>query len=742
MTTSLSPHAPVTSTWTADLDPVAALAARGDDLVALMAEASRVRDLGLERAGRPRTITWSRKVFVPLTTLCRDRCHYCTFVDTPGKLERKGLPPFLDADRAVAIARQGAELGCKEALLTLGDRPEDRWPVARTWLAEHGFASTLDYVGHVARRITAETGLLAHLNPGVMTADELARLRPTAPSMGMMLETTSRRLFTEPGQAHFGSPDKDPDVRMRTLRDAGDLRIPFTTGLLVGIGETLDERADTILALRDLMAEHDHVQEVIVQNFRAKDATAMQGEADAEHEAYLAAIATTRLVLGPDARVQAPPNLSDPAGLADLVAAGIDDWGGVSPLTADHVNPERPWPHVADLARTTEAAGYALRERLTVHPRYVADRDTWIDPGLHERVLAAAADDGLATDVAPATRRTLLPVLSAPTTDHLLERAAAEPGSLTASDLTRLLELDGDDLDRLQRVADELRRTVVGATTTLVVNRNLDSGQVHDPDVVAAVAADAWALGASELCVQGTASPDAPVDVYERIAAAVKAAAPDLHLHAFRPADVVDGARRTGRSLREQLLALSTAGVDTVPGTGVKILDDDHRARHFPDDVPVATWVESITTAHEVGLRSTSVLFYGHGESAAQRARHLLALRELQDGTGGFTELVPMAMPPATVRDHRAVHAVARVALHGRVPHVQAAWTRLGHDLALDVLRGGADDLGGVLLDGRVRPEAGVEHGRELPVDQARALARTLGRQLRIRSTTYGEGRA
>ena len=359
-----------------DLRDASMLLARGAELDELVREAGRLRDEGLARAGRPGVITWSRKVFVPVTTLCRDRCHYCVFVDTPGKLERKGIAPYLSEEHVLAIAHQGAALGCKEALLTLGDRPEERWDVARAWLDEHGFASTLDYVGHLARRITAETGLLAHLNPGVMTADELERLRPTAPSMGMMLETTSRRLFTEPGQAHFGSPDKDPALRLQVLEDAGRLRIPFTTGLLVGIGETVEERFDSILALRDVAERHGHVQEVIIQNFRAKPATAMQGADDADADAYIAAVATTRIVLGPDARIQAPPNLSDPAELARLVAAGIDDWGGVSPLTADHVNPERPWPQVDQLAELTAASGYALRERLTAHPHYIRDRDT------------------------------------------------------------------------------------------------------------------------------------------------------------------------------------------------------------------------------------------------------------------------------------------------------------------------------------------------------------------------------
>lgn len=716
-----------------DLRDASMLLARGDALDTLVREAGRLRDEGLRRAGRPGVITWSRKVFVPVTTLCRDRCHYCAFVDTPAKLERKRIAPYLSEDQVLALARHGAALGCKEALLTLGDRPEDRWGVARAWLDEHGFASTLDYVGHLARRITAETGLLAHLNPGVMSAAELERLRPTAPSMGMMLETTSRRLFSEPGQAHFGSPDKDPAVRLQVLEDAGRLRIPFTTGLLVGIGETVQERFDTILALRELWERHGHIQEVIVQNFRAKPATAMQGEADADLDEFVAAVATTRILLGPDARIQAPPNLADPDALARLVAAGIDDWGGVSPLTADHVNPERPWPQVDALRDATRRTGHELRERLTVHPPYIADRDVWIDPGLHAAVLAHAGPDGLA---APATteRAPVATVAGDPIT-----RAEHDPTGLTEDDYVRLMTSTGRELDRLTGLADELRRSVVGATVSLVQNRNLGSDRVADLAIVAEVAADAAELGATELCVQGVAASPTP-DAYEQIARTVRQAAPQLHLHAFRPADVVDGARRAGRSVADQYAALVAAGVDTVPGTGVKILDEDHRRERFPDDLPVEAWLEAIRAAHRSGLRSTSVMFYGHGETPRQRVRHLLALRSLQSQTGGFTELVPMAFPGGDhdTDTHRAVHAVARLILHGSITHIQAAWTRIGLDGAELVLRSGADDLGGTLVDGRVHPEAGVEHGHELTPADAERLARRLGRQIRWRTTTYG----
>lgn len=713
---------------------VAMLSARGEDLTGLMARAADLRDEGLRRAGRDRVITYSPKVFIPVTTLCRDRCHYCTFVDTPAKLTRKGLPPYLSEDQVLAVAHQGAALGCKEALLTLGDRPEDRWDVAREWLQEHGFESTLAYVGHLARRITAETGLLPHLNPGVMSLAELEALRPTAPSMGMMLETTSREIFEQPGGAHFGSPDKDPEVRLAVLEDAGLARVPFTTGLLVGIGESVEDRAASLVALRDVHERHGHLQEVIIQNFRAKPATAMQDVDDAGTDEYLAAVATARVVLGPDMRIQAPPNLSDPTELVALLAAGVDDWGGVSPLTADHVNPERPWPRLDDLERLTHDSGFTLRERLTVHQPYVDARDRWIDAGLHDAVLAASTTTGPRrprTEPAGPSPRTGTP--------DLVSRAAADPSGLSDADYTALLGAGGDGLDRLAALADDLRRSVVGATVSLVVNRNLGSDVCVDPDLVEQVAADAWDLGATEICVQGTAPADAPDDVYERIALAVKRAAPDIHLHAFRPADVVDGARRTGRSLGDHLRALAAAGVDTVPGTGVKLLDEEYRARAFPTDLPVAQWLTSIRTAHSLGLRSTSVMFYGHGETLPQRVAHLRRLRALQDETGGFTEFVPMPLPGTAVDldDARAVHAVARLMLHGSINHHQAPWTRLGVEGAAAALRSGADDLGGTLLDGRVLPEAGIEFGRELPVEAARRLARSLGRTLRLRTTTY-----
>lgn len=499
------------------------LQARGEDLRDLCASAGRVRDAGLAAAGRPGVITYSKKVFIPLTRLCRDKCHYCTFVTVPGKLRRAGHGMYLSPDEVLEIARQGAALGCKEALFTLGDRPEDRWPEAREWLDAHGYDDTLAYVRAMAIRVLEETGLLPHLNPGVLTWTDFQRLKPVAPSMGMMLETTATRLWSEPGGPHHGSPDKEPAVRLRVLEDAGRSAVPFTTGVLIGIGETYEERADPLFAIRRTARQYHGIQEVIVQNFRAKPDTAMRAMPDAELEELAAAIAVTRLVLGPSARVQAPPNLVDEE-YPLIIGAGIDDWGGVSPLTPDHVNPERPWPHIEELAARTAAEGFELRERLTVHPEYLLAGEPWLDPRVlpHVRALADPVT-GLAREDAkpvglpwqepedlPASygrtdlhrtidtegrtgdRRAdfedvygdwdaLREQLAASAPERLpgdvreaLAVAADDPTKLTDDQALALFHADGPALDALCRIADDVRRSAVGDTVTYCVTRNIN----------------------------------------------------------------------------------------------------------------------------------------------------------------------------------------------------------------------------------------------------------------------------
>ncbi len=790
-----------------DLDEATVLlSARGEALDALLEVAGRVRDAGLADAGRPGVVTYSRKVFVPLTRLCRDRCHYCTFATVPGRLPA----PYLTVDEVLDIARQGAALGCKEALFTLGDRPEARWDAAREWLDEAGYDSTLAYVRACAIAVLEETGLLPHLNPGVMTWAELQRLKPVAPSMGMMLETTADV------PAHHGSPDKDPAVRLRVLEDAGRHAVPFTTGLLVGIGETLRDRAETVFAIRAAHRRHGHVQEVIVQNFRAKDDTAMRSAPDASLDEYLAAIAVTRLVMGPRMRVQAPPNLVDLAETALLLRAGVDDWGGVSPLTPDHVNPERPWPQIAALAGASEASGFELRERLTAHPPFLAE--PWLDPRLAAHVDALAGPDGLALDVLPkglpwqepdgglvlsgrtdlhatvdttgrsAERRSdfddvygdwsalQVPAQVAPL-DHdvaaALRVARDRPAALTAAQALALITADGADLEAVCALADDVRRDTVGDDVTYVVNRNINFTNVcytgcrfcafaqrrTDADAyslsldeVGQRAAEAWDVGATEVCMQGGIDPQLPGTAYLDLARAVRAAAPGLHLHAYSPMEVVNGAARMAVPIAEFLAQARDAGVDSLPGTAAEILDDDVRWVLTKGKLPTSQWVEVVTTAHRLGLPTTSTMMYGHVDQPHHWVAHLQLLARLQDETGGFTEFVPLpfvhtsaplylagvARPGPTVRDNRAVHAVARLLLHGRIDHVQCSWVKLGPEQCTQVLHGGVDDLGGTLMEETISRMAGSSYGSRRSVEELEQMVTAAGRTPRQRTTTYG----
>jgi FO synthase len=808
-----------------------AMAARGDDLADLCASAARVRDAGLTSAGRRGpsgrlAVSYSPKVFVPVTHLCRDTCHYCTFVTVPGKLRAAGKGMYLEVDEIVGLARRGAELGCKEALFTLGDRPEDRWPQARQWLDERGYNSTLDYVRAAAIRVLEETGLLPHLNPGVMSWAEMSRLKPVAPSMGMMLETTSRRLFEVRGLAHYGSPDKDPAVRLRTLTDAGRLAIPFTTGLLIGIGETRDERSDTLHAIRRLHREFGHVQEVIVQNFRAKDHTAMASAPDADVEEFLATVAVARLVLGPDMRVQAPPNLVSPAECLDLLGAGVDDWGGVSPLTPDHVNPERPWPALDDLAAVTAEAGFELVARLAAQPRYVQSPAGWIDPRVAGHVAALAdPDTGFARDINPvgrpwqepdeaveslgrsdlasaidtegrrtATRSDLgsafgdwesirdrVGELNARAPERIdtdvasaLRSAEKNPGGCSDADYLALACAEGSALEAVAALADSLRRDAVGDDVTYVVNRNINFTNIcytgcrfcafaqrkGDADAfslsVAEVADRAWqahVAGATEVCMQGGIDPDLPVTAYADLVRAVKERVPSMHVHAFSPMEIANGVTKSGLSIRDWLVNLRDAGLDTIPGTAAEILDDEVRWVLTKGKLPTSLWVEIVSTAHHVGLRSSSTMMYGHVDTPAHWVAHLNVLRGIQDSTGGFTEFVPLpfvhqsaplylagaARPGPTHRDNRAVHALARIMLHGRISQIQASWVKLGVERTQVMLSGGANDLGGTLMEETISRMAGSEHGSAKTVGELIAIAEGIGRPARQRTTTYSE---
>ncbi|GAA0548604.1 bifunctional FO biosynthesis protein CofGH [Actinomadura livida] len=793
------------------------LQARGAQLDDLLTYAARTRDAGLEAAGRPGVVTYSRKVFIPLTRLCRDRCGYCTFATVPHKLDA----PYLSPDEVLEIARRGAEMGCKEALFTLGDRPEDRWKPAREWLDAHGYDDTLSYVRAMAIRVLEETGLLPHLNPGVLTWRDFQRLKPVAPSMGMMLETTATRLFSERGGPHFGSPDKDPAVRLRVLEDAGRTNVPFTTGILIGIGETVEERADAIFEIRRTMREYGAIQEVIVQNFRSKPDTKMRDTPDADLAELAATIAVTRLVLGPKARVQAPPNLVGDQ-FALMLRAGIDDWGGVSPLTPDHVNPERPWPQIDELAERTAAAGFALRERLTIYPEYVRRGEPWLDPRLDAHV-AALADPatGLAREDAvlegrpwqepdggfEASGRTDLHTeidttgrtsdrrddfdevygdwdalrdrMSAPQRfdsdiKTALARAEQNPAGLSDDEALALLHAEGPELDALAKLADDLRRDTVGDDVTYVVTRNINFTNVcytgcrfcafaqrrTDADAytlslrqVGDRVDEAWAAGASEICMQGGIHPDMPGTAYFDLAREVKNRAPDIHLHSYSPMEVVNGASRADMSIREWLEGAKEAGVDSLPGTAAEILDDDVRWVLTKGKLPTDQWVEVVTTAHEIGLPTTSTMMYGHVDTPAHWVGHIKLLRSIQERTGGFSEFVllpfvhhnspiylaGLARPGPTVRENVAVHALARILLHGAIPNIQTSWVKLGDELCTRVLQGGVNDLGGTLMEETISRMAGSENGSFKPISELEKIAARAGRPARQRTTLYGE---
>jgi FO synthase len=798
---------------TLSLDEIEAVVlARGDDLVRLLSLSARLRDLGWGDV-----VTYSRKVFIPLTMLCRDRCHYCTFAKPPARVDH----PFLDLDEVVAIAEAGRALGCKEALFTLGDRPEDRYPIARAWLAERGYRSTLDYVRAAAIRVLEATGLLPHLNPGIMSYEELARLKHVSASMGLMLETSSDRLGAI-GMPHAGSPDKVPAVRLRTIEDAGRLAIPFTSGILIGIGETPRERAESLVALRDLHRRYRHVQEVIVQNFLPKPRTVMHDAPAPGPEEFLAAVATARLVLGPHVSVQAPPNLSDDDQRLRLLDAGINDWGGVSPLTPDHVNPERPWPGIEALRATTAARGKTLHERLTIYPTYAARPDPWIASKMRAPITALVGPGGLAVegqrpdpapwqdpDVAWRPRRIALTFAKAPSAglradadavygdldelendvtrawsiaridpvrldadirSALMKASAHRP--ITDDEALALFRADGPALDALCRVADELRAEAVGPEITYVVNRNINFTNVCyvgcrfcafaqrevDPESytltlteVADRAEEAWSRGATEVCMQGGIHPDLPGSFYLDLLDAVKARVPDIHIHAFSPMEVLNGATKMGISFREFLAEAKARGLGTIPGTAAEILDDDVRWSLTKGKLPADTWEEIVRTAHGLGIRSSSTIMFGHIDAPPHWVAHLRRLASIQADTGGFTEFVPLpfvhrnapiylagkARPGPSFDDDLRMHAVARILLDGVIHNVQVSWVKLGVQACQRILRSGANDFGGTLMEETISRMAGAEWGIEMTPDGFDDAIRAIGRVPAVRNTTY-----
>jgi FO synthase len=721
-------------------------------------------------------ITYSRKVFIPLTKLCRNVCHYCTFAQPPRKL----TDLYLDIDTILDIARQAVAAGCKEALFTLGDKPEARFSAAKDALLYMGFETTLDYLAYAAKRVFEETGLLPHINAGVLTESDYALLRPVSASMGLMIESMSLGLCM-PGQAHHGSPDKHPAVRAKSIELAGRARVAFTSGLLIGIGETRVERLDTIAKLAELHSRHGHIQEVIVQNFRAKVGTKMANADEPSLNELLWTISAARLLLPPAISIQVPPNLN-PGATSALIDAGINDWGGISPVTIDHVNPEAPWPVIAELAVACGLKGKALAERLTVYPSFVANAQDWMDSNIRVAAIRHADASGLArdSDWSPGTAKSL-PVepATAIINGAWLDRIFAQVDrkeTLTEKQLSHLFALRGSEARALMNYADDLRQQTVGDAVSYVVNRNINytnicsytcsfcafskssslSGNRDKPyvlgyDEIGLRVHEAYARGATEVCLQGGIHPSYTGETYLGICRAAKLAAAEIHVHAFSPLEIHHGATTLGLPLGEYLARLKDAGLASLPGTAAEILDDEIRAILCPDKVNSDRWIDIMRAAHGIGLPSTATIMFGHVDKPEHWARHLLKIRKLQEETGGFTEFVPLpfvhmrspvyvrglARKGPTWRETVLMHSIARVALHGAVSSIQASWVKLGLDGAVRCLEAGANDLGGVLMNESISRAAGADHGQNMDAQCFQTATASIGRPLKQRSTLY-----
>jgi FO synthase len=743
-------------------------------LAELMAAARDLRD-----QGHGQLVTYSRKVFIPLTRLCRDVCHYCTFATSPRHLAH----PYMSADEAVELAMQGKSMGCKEALFTLGEKPELRHAAARAALDDMGFATTLEYVAHVAQRVLQETGLLPHINAGCMSPQEIAMLRPVCGSMGIMLENSSPRLSTK-GEVHYGSPDKDPAVRLQTLEDCGRAGVPFTTGILIGIGETRREIIESLLAIREVHERHGHIQEVIIQNFVPKADTKMRTVTPPREADLLWTIAMARILFGPRMSLQAPPNLN-PGRLAALVAAGINDWGGVSPLTPDHVNPESPWPHLEQLADETAAAGKLLVERLTIYPEYLRAASRWLDDRVRPHVLRLCDAQGLGREDEWLTGQSeAVPLISRATQRGLgVSRPIAallesvEQGMTPGVDDTALLfAARGQDFDAVCAAADRLRVTQCGDAVSYVVNRNInytnicsfrcafcafakgrkrtaasEAPYLKSPEEVARLAVEAWERGATEVCLQGGIHPSFTGQTYLDILHAVREAVPRMHIHAFSPLEVTHGAQSLGMALDDYLRRLAEAGLRTLPGTAAEILCDDVREIICPDKINTEQWLGVLETAHGLGLPTTATIMFGHVDRYHHWAVHLQRLLELQRRTGGITEFVPLpfvadeapiyrrgqARRGPTFREAVLMHAVARLVLGRDIPNIQTSWVKMGLEGAAFCLRAGCNDLGGTLMNESITRAAGARHGQEM---KPKILEKTIiacGREPRQRNTLY-----
>lgn len=773
---------PALDTWTARLlaggrlDDKEALRLAGyEDLASLAAASSAIRD-----RFHGGIVTVSRKVFIPLTKLCRDVCHYCTFAHPPRRNQRS----FLTPDEVMEIARAGAKAGCDEALFTLGDKPELRYRAAREELAQLGYGTTLEYLAEMSRRVLAETGLLPHINAGVMGEEDLRALRGVSVSQGLMLETSSARL-SDRGGPHFGSPDKIPARRLQMIADAGRARVPFTSGILIGIGETRRERIEALLALRALHDEHGHIQEIIVQNFRAKPGTRMADAPEPSLDEQIWTIAVARLILPAAITIQSPPNLRN-GDLGALVAAGINDWGGVSPVTPDHVNPEAPWPELERLAEETAIAGKTLVPRLAAYPAWIHDGAEWIDEKVLPAVLRRADGQGFAQEsqwrigkhASDPTFPASLPGMPAVLSEVVRAIDDGVAGrTLSTEAIVSLLEARGSSALAVREAADAVRREKCGDTVTYVVNRNINytnvctyrctfcafskgrtaealRGKPYDIDLseIARRTSEAWERGGTEVCMQGGIHPDYTGETYLAIIRAVKDAVAAMHVHAFSPLEVSQGAATLGRPVGDYLRMLKDEGLGSLPGTAAEILDEEVRRRLCPDKLTTDEWLSIVETAHRVGLRTTATIMYGHIDRYHHWARHLLRIRALQEKTGGFTEFVPLpfvhmeapvylkggARQGPSFREAVGLHAIARLVLNGAIDSIQVSWVKMGDNGIAAALSSGVNDLGGTLMNESISRAAGSEFGQEMPPERMESLIRAAGRMPLQRTTLYG----